>query len=96
MATSIQSPALFGTCDDTCFGACALASETQRSDHLAGTLLIVGLLLFLSIDAMIACIAIYGAGRKRPCQVKLSENRKVGTSPLDPLIFRVTGAALRT
>jgi hypothetical protein len=53
---------LLGTCGDDCAQACR-AAEAYRGDgsSLAITLIVL-LLLFLAMDAMIACVAIYRAG----------------------------------
>ena len=60
---SVAPTPLLGSCGDACANACLLAQEARSADGGASLLLVVGLMLFLAVDAIIACAAIYGAGR---------------------------------
>lgn len=53
---------LLGTCGDDCALACRLAEAHRNADSPLVVALVVLLLLFLVMDASIACVAIYRAG----------------------------------
>lgn len=54
---------LLGTCGDDCASACRAAEAHRDSGSPLVVTLVVLLLLFVSMDAIIACVAIYRAGR---------------------------------
>lgn len=56
---------LLGTCGDDCAQACRAAEAYRGGGSPLAVTLVVLLLLFLTMDAMIACVAIYRAGQPK-------------------------------
>ena len=54
---------LLGTCGDDCAQACRVSEAYRAEGSPLVVTLVVMLLLFLVMDAIIACVAIYRAGR---------------------------------
>jgi hypothetical protein len=53
---------LLGTCGDDCARSCRAAEAYRGNGSPLVVTLVVLLLLFMTMDAMIACVAIYRAG----------------------------------
>lgn len=54
---------LLGTCGDDCAKTCRAAEAYREGGGPLVIALVVLLLLFMTMDAIIACVAIYRAGR---------------------------------